>query len=288
MLPVSRQHLWALAGVAIALCIFLWTENHASHSFQECRIQERLRQSTGNADKGRFIIARAAEPQIICTARLLDSHNGLVAALAGIAIAWFTFTLKRSTDKLWSVSNAQAKTAERALVDLERPFIYVNVKHPLATLDTGSFGGTTTVRDHGYIDIVYSNFGRTPASLTRIEIAVVSAPQGSMADAIDPKIVGGIELPVGVVSDKGDPHTERRELRNRFVGAEGGEINERKRSIWIVGFVRYKDIFTTNYITGFAVIYDPIRDRFFPKGGEKYNYARMEKVEDLPEPSSRG
>jgi hypothetical protein len=51
--------------------------------------------------------------------KCVDTHNGLIAALAGIAVAFFTFTLKRSTDRLW-------KSGRDALEKVERAFIFLD------------------------------------------------------------------------------------------------------------------------------------------------------------------
>jgi hypothetical protein len=50
---------------------------------------------------------------------ILDRYGALITALATIAIAWFTLTLRRSTDRLWEAGEKQiavaAKSAEAAL-----------------------------------------------------------------------------------------------------------------------------------------------------------------------------
>lgn len=48
-----------------------------------------------------------------------------VGALATIAIAWFTWSLRQSTEKLWIASERQLNVAERSLVQTERAFIYM-------------------------------------------------------------------------------------------------------------------------------------------------------------------
>jgi len=80
----------------------------------------------------------------------LDTHNGIITAIATGFIAWFTLSLRQSTDKLWdagerqlkltadnfadqsrdmqasiAAANRSATAAERALFELERPWIFV-------------------------------------------------------------------------------------------------------------------------------------------------------------------
>jgi hypothetical protein len=50
----------------------------------------------------------------------VDTHNGAFTALATIAIAWFTLTLKRSTDRLWDATNRSVD----ALISAENCYLF--------------------------------------------------------------------------------------------------------------------------------------------------------------------
>ena len=43
----------------------------------------------------------------------LDDHNGVMTAIATGVVAWFTFSLRQSTDKLWDAGNQQRLSAEK-------------------------------------------------------------------------------------------------------------------------------------------------------------------------------
>jgi hypothetical protein len=58
-------------------------------------------------------------------AQFASHWSVLITAAATVAIGYFTLTLKRSTDKLWSATNDSAKIAERSLTEIERAFIYL-------------------------------------------------------------------------------------------------------------------------------------------------------------------
>jgi hypothetical protein len=45
--------------------------------------------------------------------KLVDDHNGALIAVAIIAIAWFTFMLKRSSVKIWRLTNGAISLLER-------------------------------------------------------------------------------------------------------------------------------------------------------------------------------
>jgi hypothetical protein len=49
----------------------------------------------------------------------LDACNSAITAIATAFIAWFTLTLRRSTDKLWDAG-------ERALITTERAFVFID------------------------------------------------------------------------------------------------------------------------------------------------------------------
>ena len=61
----------------------------------------------------------------------LDSYNGLITAIATGFIAWFTLSLRRSTDKLWDAGERQialaresADIAREAMIAGERAFVF--------------------------------------------------------------------------------------------------------------------------------------------------------------------
>src|ERR1700683_1580873 len=49
-----------------------------------------------------------------------------VGAIATIAIAFFPFPLKKSTDKLFAATSASVEVATRALTELERPYVFLD------------------------------------------------------------------------------------------------------------------------------------------------------------------
>lgn len=80
----------------------------------------------------------------------------VVSALAAVAIAGFTLSLKRSTDKLWAVSDKQAKIAQKALTDLERPYVFIYGVSQIYGDKSGAHIGYT-VSNHGRMAAVVEN-----------------------------------------------------------------------------------------------------------------------------------
>jgi hypothetical protein len=90
--------------------------------------------------------------------KALNDHGVAITTLATIAIAGFTWTLKRSTDKLWDASKKQTKLTKRLFAAEQRPWVSVEL-----TPDPN--GRLTVTAGHVRVDIKisYRNHGLTPA-----------------------------------------------------------------------------------------------------------------------------
>lgn len=203
-----------------------------------------------------------------------------VAAFTAV-LAVFTAVLAFSTIALWWVTRAMADTSKRALLDLERPIVYGGVSEPGLAVE-----GSDLKRSQ--LELSIYNHGRTMARLRRIEWDVRLAPKGSIAPPINPAAVGGRELPPGTVCVSGDPFGESENLFAKWDMDTVGKIASGELSVWIIGFVRYDDVFQRHHISGFTQVFDPIGGRFVRRGSEVYNYERTERSKDIPPQSSNG
>lgn len=182
----------------------------------------------------------------------------------------------------WRQRELMAKQAGimQSGLEMERPYVYAAVsKSGLTIVPSRNRQGSELERST--LELCIYNIGRTPANLTRLEHALSTAQHGGIATAIDPAVVGGRELPVGTIAVNGDPFFESTNMRLEFFNEEI-DIVESKQSVWVVGFVRYADIFGGHHINGFALVFDPVGGRFVRRGGEKYNYARDEDPSSIP------
>src|SRR6202035_1762513 len=74
-----------------------------------------------------------------CAGHVLHDYGEVVTAVATVFIAWFTLTLKRSTDKLWTAGS-------EALGVTERAFVYIDGFNPEITTQAEVIGiGPQTV-----------------------------------------------------------------------------------------------------------------------------------------------
>jgi len=86
---------------------------------------------------------------------ILDALGVAITALATIAIAWFTWTLRRSTDKLWDASDQQLRLSETTAERQLRAYVFVSSAKVTYVTDDG--GGIPEA--HVFI----KNSGQTPA-----------------------------------------------------------------------------------------------------------------------------
>jgi hypothetical protein len=135
------------------------------------------------------------------TGHFLEDHNGAVTAVATVIIAIFTFVLALVTRRQASLTRIAADAARRsavvaehALTGLERPFVYSEVTQPGLAFTPSTYQHGSELQRNTF-ELSLLNFGRTPANLTRLEYQITTARHGDIAPSIDPRRVGGRELP---------------------------------------------------------------------------------------------
>jgi hypothetical protein len=191
------------------------------------------------------------------------------------------------TETLADAAAKSAATAERALKVLERPFVFAEVTEVKAR-ESGlvSFAGSMRARPTFIFESVtlsFFNLGRTPASLRYIHYSYEAAQKDhGIASVIDPRRIRGRELPVGTIAAPDRPYSERENLILTFDDETKVAFAEGKKSLWVVGFVRYEDIFSQSHINGFCMVYDMVGEKFVRRGDEWYNYARIEQPHEIP------
>ena len=115
----------------------------------------------------------------------------------------FTFTLWRSTVQQGRLTDKSVRIAERALTELEAPFVFVDV------VDTGLevTDGMARLAQTQFRFRV-TNYGRTPALLTALQTVYRILDAEVIPAPIDAPHHGGRQLPAGVVSTFSHPYEE--------------------------------------------------------------------------------
>ena len=200
-------------------------------------------------------------------------------------VAWFTFVLAISTMGLWWATWKSARTAERALTELEQPVIVPEIKTPgLKIEDTAQLRYT-----FGVLQYVFANYGRTPAFLLELaENLHVPPEKGNLPKPLNPNDNSGQKMPWGIVAPAGSASMEfGRNILGLTLGESatanglqeliaGGE-KARELGVFWHGYVRYGDIFGREYVRGFCFLYHRTWDRWIPAGGDAFNYLKMDK-----------
>jgi len=205
-----------------------------------------------------------------CTSLFLHENREELIALFTIVLAVTTIFLWRATRDAAVIGARAANTAERALTELERPFVFIEVIESGLIIDTV----IGALMPEGALRIHAKNFGRTPADLLNFRDDVRVLKEGEWPDSIVPAKTEIRSLPPGTISGSGDPFTFRINLTER-VGFDYFPIPFDSR-VFLIGYIRYADIFADRYITGFCAVFDPIGMRFVLRGDERYNYTRKE------------
>jgi hypothetical protein len=182
----------------------------------------------------------------------------------------FNGLLFGSTVLLWIANNRSAKVAERALTELEAPFIYIKIKSEDLIYRNG--------RADGKIRFLFGNYGHTPAHIVEFfdRIVPIRLPvQDGQPEPINPDTQRGTAMPYGVVAPPEDVSQDFSALVSELTSG---------KALFFIGYVRYADIFKRFYTVGFNFVFDPTRRTWVLMGGPDYNYHRQDKGPDpLPE-----
>ncbi len=244
-------------------------------------------QSEGQLD---FLERTVSEPVSLFTFLLV------VVAAGQLGLFWWQLDLIRDSVKDTNIAaiaaQSSAKTAERALTTLERPFVYCSISKPGISADSGvSQGHGRPVKlnvELGDTELAIKNFGRTPAQVTRFYATIKVARHPGICEAIDPFKEGGKELPVGTICFEDAVFRDTLNLRDFIKNDTIKEaIGAQTSAVWVVGYVRYDDIFGHHHINGFALTFDMESKSFVRRGDAKYNYEKKEEASEIPQfPSS--
>jgi hypothetical protein len=211
-----------------------------------------------NTDHGNAIVTAEKSPEI--TDWLLVLFNGLLFG---------------STALLWGANKRSAKIAERALTELEAPFVQIKVLHP---------GLDTTTASEGRLSFCFVNHGRTPARILELLDEIRPTVIGEFPEPGDPRIQRGRGMPFGITAPPQGECDEfgRVVMRGQLTGPPAGPQNFAQRLLYLVGYIQYADVFENIFTVGFCLLYDPVRCRWAIRGDERYNYHRKEEGPYVP------
>ena len=206
---------------------------------------------------------------------VVESHNGAITALATIFIGLFTYTLKRSTDKMWGAGERQIKTARqiatiqarqmrasireaarsadaasrnaRAFMSAERAYLFIQINSETASdivskygfwnKSVGMFEDDVDTPSVGYS---FKNFGRTAAILKEFSNQLVFLPDFPNVSEYKIRESMPDEL---IVEPSGTSAILGCLLEATFTVGNAVDFQERKASFWFYGYVKFDDAF---------------------------------------------
>jgi hypothetical protein len=220
-----------LAIVCLAILV-VWS----SSSFHDCVERQQAAYSQETKEKvPPLLLARGSQAAICirCAGHVIYEYRDAATAVATILIAIFTFTLWRSTDKLWEAGTEQFNLARDEFNSVHRPKI--RLKHLWlakdiwegeqikATADFVNSGtGTAFVREIGIATHIVKNGRTLPPNPAFAEVGKFPLNRYELRS--------GITLSVGELNDW-----------KVLTAAQSVEIFEEKARFFFVGYIEYED-----------------------------------------------
>lgn len=204
----------------------------------------------------------------------LDEHNGALTALAGIAVAAFTFTLWQSTEKLWAEAQQQrrdgrravlaniaaaraarksADVAEKSLLAAHRPLIVIS---PLFLVQSKNVLKP-------YVEFVLQNSGKGVAIILKVGVTAIVYGDDNVAITDDKVIDVAAALEP---SEKWGPHQFNSRLLTRDIVSE---INGGSKKLSLMFRFEIQDIFKNPTFPVFALDYDRNSGQFTRSAGTR-------------------
>jgi hypothetical protein len=246
----------ALVATAIWALIFVLTSDAASH-YEIC---EAGKEGTKQAAKdcASYDVVSFAFREIRMH---LDIVSALITAVATAFIARYTFTLKRSTDNLWTSAKEQLDLAREEFISTHRPKIIIHA------IDVKRFPNGTNPEVADKVDglgaiLLCVNKGRSRA--VNVEIRATTMASKSIPDA---KIQRPIVKTVDCLESGIKIWTEV------DTGRSIQEIVAFKQPIFFVGTIGYFDGNETRRETGFCYVFDLNSGSWKRTESEAHNYA---------------
>lgn len=179
---------------------------------------------------------------------ILNNDAGAISAIATIAVAAFTLTLWRSTDKLWRAGERQLKIAQAATDAATRQAqMMVNIELPIFVIESVRTLQGSASRG---VEIKLGNHGRTPAIIVaecleiRVSQSLPNVPEYTTQNT-------STQLRDRVV-DKG--HIYPIIGTNPVSDDAWRSFHKRECNLWAYGYIEYLDFMKEIHREGFCVI----------------------------------
>jgi hypothetical protein len=208
---------------------------------------------------------------------VLEAYNGAITALATVAIGIFTLVLVLVTRRQAVLTKESVRISERALVDLERAYVFVQEiggnMDPFVTMDDGRGIPRFLVPE---FSVTLVNYGRTAGNIDRgmIRVEVLEKiPPEIQAEVITASHPGAQSAEI-IIGPNNTYTFDRLALEQPFTPEHGEGMRKGTVSIYCHGFFSYLDIFGNSHPIKFCRRYVLNHPReWVPEGGRERNSA---------------
>jgi hypothetical protein len=164
------------------------------------------------------------------------------------------------------------KIAERALTELEAPFMALNITHCGVATHWISKDGCRVEQISNGLMYGFFNHGRTPAVLLELEDKLQICAEGELPTLQwPPERKRPYPYGVFVGADKSSAGSTR-----NFVDYFDQEIwetfSDGTSNLFLVGKLTFRDIFQNTFEMGFCAVFNRANNNFLMEGGDTYNY----------------
>lgn len=209
----------------------------------------------------------------------VNANHDNINAFAAVAVAVFTFTLWRSTLKLWETGEKQiavadkaanaakqsADVAKQALYGTEAPFIFIIITRA---------DGKPVISPRGVESpedvYTFHNYGRSPAIIREIYIARIASDVIPSPCPFPPLQTNLFQSEIVGPGDFSEPKPLPQIAS--FLPNDGK--SHPGAAVVVCGQVRYADVFGNQYLSGFCYAFNSYFNRFHAIGGANQNYRR--------------
>jgi hypothetical protein len=174
----------------------------------------------------------------------------------------------------WGEIKVQAGIAKRALTELEVPYVSIGeiVPHVLRTRGEEGVNPFPLI----WFDFNIRNSGRSVAEVTSVhsELRILDKLP------IPPNYTGVVDKSVYPVGPNSDTGKLRWIARYKFpvdkIQEEFDSLLTEHKQLVCFGYIRYSDVFETEWVSGFAWRWYPHNDGVYLVGGRSYNYNKRQ------------
>jgi hypothetical protein len=246
--------------VSVLGVLFIWAEEKYSHSFGKCIGEWADHGGKTEPNKDRFVIAKVVGGHALCAIEAIDRHNGFFAAIAAFIIAWFTWSLRQSTEKMWGETKKAADAADasaKAVSIVERAYVYPIITGHSAIgecinnarvfyLDDLTKDDVPTP-ETAEVTFVFKNFGKTPAILKEAFVGFGAAPLGALI---------GVSIVESVLASLEETSPLISQMQVGITRKQAQRILTYTGHVCFEGNVTFDDIWGNEHTTEFYFIWD--------------------------------